>query len=88
MKLWIGSSPGAEHVSAPTGQSNWGIASGGVSTTQSPEAVHAWANVCSSISQWPASCVSVSPSEYFPTFPPGIDSSRMRMPSMKSRPLS
>ena len=74
-------------MSAPTGQSNCGIASGGVSATQSPDAEHPWANVCSSISQWPTSCVSVSPSEYFPTFPPGIDSSSMTTPSMKSRPL-
>src|SRR5829696_9167921 len=50
MNLWIGSTPGARQVSAPTGQLNCGYASFGVSATKSPEAEQPDLKVCSSIS--------------------------------------
>ncbi|WP_297741460.1 hypothetical protein [Nocardioides sp.] len=53
MKLLIGSRPGASQVSAPTGQSNCGAASAGVSATPSPMVEQPPSKVCSSISQWP-----------------------------------
>ena len=81
MKLWIGSTPGAAQVSAPTGQSNCGNASRGVSATKSPEAEQPPLKVCSSIIQWPTSWVRVSPLAYLPAVPPGIDSSSMTTPS-------
>jgi hypothetical protein len=39
MWLWIGSSPGAEHVSLPSGHPDVGVFCGGVSSTKSPLAL-------------------------------------------------